>query len=124
MRRPPRDGDRPFYWSYCYSDTEYKAATIRLMLRAGSPQRLIHIYQRTGFMVSKEGYKKLTKEEKGEIKLAGSEYDALREKSKDDIYKMADFDDLAMEDNDPLINALYIFGNFIERNVNSSKRPY
>jgi hypothetical protein len=63
MRRPPRDGDRPFYWSYCYSDAEFNTLMIATMLRASIPQRLIYIYDKTGFMVSKEGHKRLTKEE-------------------------------------------------------------
>jgi hypothetical protein len=85
------------------------------MLRANAPQRLIYIFDKTGFMVSKEGYKRLTKEEKGEIKRAGLEYDAL------DLHKLSDYDEMGTAEDDPLQNALYVFGNFIERNVNSGR---
>lgn len=119
MRRPTRDGDRPFYWSYCYSDAEFKALMIANMLQASTPQRLIYIYDKTGFMVSKEGYKRLTKEEKKEIRLASLEYDTLDQQSQENIYKLSDYDEMGTEKNDPLQNALYVFGNFIERNVNS-----
>ncbi|WP_454617050.1 DUF5677 domain-containing protein [Bradyrhizobium cenepequi] len=121
MRRPPRDGDRLFYWSYCYSDAEFRALMIATMLRANTPQRLIHIFDKTGFMVSKEGYKRLTKDEKEEIKRAGLEYDALDQQGQENVYKLSDYEEMGTEKDDPLRNALYIFGNFIERNVNSGR---
>lgn len=36
MRRPPREGDRLFYWSYCYSDAEVRMLMIANMLRANN----------------------------------------------------------------------------------------
>jgi len=119
MRRPPRDGDRLFYWSYCYSDAEFNRLTIAAMLRSNIPQRLIYIYDKTGFMVSKEGHNRLTKEEKKEIRLAASEYDALDQEDSENVYELSDYDEMGMEKDDPLQNALYVFGNFIERNINS-----
>jgi hypothetical protein len=50
MRRPLGDGDRPFYWSYCYSDAEFNALMIANLLRANIPQRLIYIYDKTGLL--------------------------------------------------------------------------
>lgn len=121
MRRPPREGDRLFYWSYCYSDAEYSAFIIADMLRADIPQHLIYIFDKTGFMVSKEGYRQLTKEQKKEIELASLEYEALEEQGRGDVYKLSDYDEMGTEEDDPLRNALYVFGNFIERNVNSGR---
>jgi hypothetical protein len=121
MRRPLGDGDRPFYWSYCYSDAEFNALMIANLLRANIPQRLIYIYDKTGFMVSKEAYKRLAKEEKKEIRQAGLEYDALDQKSQENVYQLSDYDEMGTEKDDPLKNALYVFGNFIERNVNSGR---
>jgi hypothetical protein len=63
LRRPPKSGDRLFYWTYCYSEPEISAITIAVMLRAGTPQRLIYIFDKTGFVVAKEGFKRLTREE-------------------------------------------------------------
>jgi len=54
MHRPPRDGDRLFYWTYCYSDAEISSQMIATMLRANIPQRLIYVYDKTGLMVSDE----------------------------------------------------------------------
>jgi hypothetical protein len=121
MRRPPGNGDRLFHWSYCYSDSEFNSLMIRSLIQAKLPQRLIYIYDRTGFLVSKDAYKRLTKEEKQEIRNAGLEYDTLAEQSGDEIYKLADYDETGIGANDPLQNALYVFGNFIERNVNSGE---
>jgi hypothetical protein len=94
---------------------------IETLLRADIPQRLIYIYDKTGFMVSKEGYKRLTKEERKEVRQAGLEYDALDQESDEDVYKLSDYDEMGTEKDDPLKNALYVFGNFIERNVNSGR---
>lgn len=121
MSRPPREGDRLFYWSYCYSDAEYSAFMIADMLRADIPQRSIYIFDKTGFMVSKEGYRQLTKEQKKEIELASLEYEALEEQGRGDVYKLSDYHEMGTEEVDPLRNALYVFGNFIERNVNSGR---
>jgi hypothetical protein len=121
MCRPPEDGDRIFHWSYCYSDAEFNALTITTMLRANIPQRLIYIFDKTGFMVSKEAYKRLTNEEKEEIRLARLEYDALDSRNRENVYKPSDYDETGIEEDDPLKNALYVFGNFIERNVNSGR---
>src|SRR5580692_2074837 len=71
MHRPSKGGDRLFYWTYCYSESEISSQMIATMLRANTPQRLIYVYDKTGFVVSEEAYKRLTKEEKREIKLAG-----------------------------------------------------
>src|SRR5438477_2476400 len=73
MRRPPRSNDRIFYWSYCYSDAEFKEMMIKTMLQADIPQHLIHIYDKTGFMVNEHGYKRLSKEEREEIRDANVE---------------------------------------------------
>lgn len=121
MRRPPIASDRIFYWSYCFSDSEFKNITIKAMIHAEISQHLIYIFDKTGFMVSKEGYKRLSKEEKEEIRAASTEYDILEEEDDGNIYKLADYDDFGSIDDDPLVQALYIFGNFIERNINSSK---
>jgi hypothetical protein len=121
MHRPPVNGDRLFYWSYCYSEAELKSTTIATMLRASTPRRLIYIYDKTGFMVAKEGHKRLTKEEKKEIRLAGLEYDALDPQSQENVYKLSDYDEMGTKEDDPLKNALYVFGDFIERNVNSGR---
>jgi hypothetical protein len=47
------------------------------------------------------------------------EYDALEQKSPENIYELSDYDEMGTEKDDPLKNALYVFGNFIERNINS-----
>lgn len=119
MRRPPEAGDRPLYWSYCYSESEFKSFMITSFLQADIPQRLIYIYDKTNFIVSKQSYKRLTKEEKREIRAAGREYDDLAAQSEEAIYKLSDYDETGIDSDDPLKNALYIFGNFIDRNVNS-----
>lgn len=121
MRRPPREGDRLFYWSYCYSDAEFNALMIADMLRANIPQHLIYIFDKTGFMVAKEGYERLTKDQKKEIRLARQEYDSLARQGQENIYKLSDYDEMGAEKDDPLRNALYVFGNFIERNINSGR---
>jgi hypothetical protein len=118
MRRHPKEGDRSFYWSYCYSNSEFKDMTIKIMLHAKTPQHLIYIFDKTGFMVNEHGYKRLSKEEKEEIKQANARYAALEEDGKGEIYKLSDYEDFESTD-DPLVNALYVFGNFIERNINS-----
>ena len=107
-----------FYWSFCYSDSEFKDMTIKLMLHAKIPQHLIYIFDTTGFMVNERGYKRLSKEEKEEIKQANAQYAALEEEGKEEVYKLSDYEDFESTD-DPLVNALYVFGNFIERNINS-----
>ena len=94
---------------------------IASMLQANTPQHLIYIYDKTGFMVSEEGYKRLTKDEKREIRKAGQEYDALDKQGQGNVYKLSDYDEMGTEEDDPLKNALYVFGNFIERNVNSGR---
>ena len=119
MCRPAREGDRLFYWSYCYSDAEHKALMIANMLRADTPQHLIYIFDKTGFMVSKEGYKRLTKDQKKEIRLAQQEYEVLERQGQQNVYNLSDYDEMGTEEDDPLKNALYVFGNFVERNVNS-----
>ena len=107
MRRPPKEGDRMFYWSFCYSDSEFKDMTIKLMLHAKIPQHLIYIFDTTGFMVNERGYKRLSKEEKEEIKQANAQYAALEEEGKEEVYKLSDYEDFESTD-DPLVNALYV----------------
>jgi hypothetical protein len=121
MYRPPQDYDRIFYWSYCYSEVEFKNLMIQTMLQAKIPEELIFIYDKTGFMVNEHGYKQLSKSEKREIEKAGKEYEKLSRK-KEKIYKTSDYDSNHVETDDPLVTALYIFGNFIERNINSGER--
>ncbi len=122
MRRPPLDGDRLFHWTYCYSDAEFKNIMIKLFINAEIPQHLIYIYDKTGFMVSEEGYKRLSKKERNEIRKANLEYDVVEEETDGDVYKLSDYDDSGLSDEtDPLIQALYVLGNFIERNINSGE---
>ncbi len=117
MHRPPIEYDRLFFWSYCYSDVEFKNQMIELMLQAEIPQRLIYIYDKTGFMVNDEGYKRLSKSEKEEIRVASAQFDALS--SEGDVYAPEDYNSFGPTEGDPLIQAIYILGNFIERNINS-----
>jgi hypothetical protein len=121
LRRPPLENDRIFYWTYCYSDAEIKDQMIQTMLHANTPQHLIYVYDKTGFMVGRDGYERLSKEEKKEIRAAALEYEALRTEKDDDIYLLDDYNDFGRLDEDPLVNALYILGNFIERHVNSGE---
>lgn len=122
MRRPPAESDRVFYWSYCYSEAEFKDEMIRIMIQAKIPQHLIYIYDKTGFMVSEAGYNRLSKDERKEIEDAAVEYESLEE-SNSKIYKAEDYSDgIGTHDNDPLVQALYILGNFVERNVNEGRR--
>jgi hypothetical protein len=43
---------------------------------AGIPPQLIYVYERTGFLLSKEGYKSLSPEDKAEYDAAIEEYHA------------------------------------------------
>lgn len=120
LRRPVCAGDRLFYWSYCYSNEEYKRLMIRTMIHAQTPQHLIYIYDKTGFTVNKHGYKRLSKEGKREIKVASIEFDEIERTTDGEVYKLADYsEDGPSLIESPLAHALYIFGNFIERNINS-----
>jgi hypothetical protein len=122
MCRPARAHDRLSYWSYCYSDSEFRDNMIKALLQAKIPQHLIYIYDKTGFMVNEHGYKRLSKKEQEEIRNASSEYDVLEEETQQDIYKLEDYNDFGSTESNPLINALYIFGNFVERNINSGQQ--
>jgi hypothetical protein len=119
MRRQPTEHDRLFYWSYCYSDAEFKNQMIELMLQAKIPQRLIYIYDKTGFMVNDEGYKRLSNSEKKEIRLVSLQFDALSSEGTPNVYAPEDYNSFGPTEGDPLIQAIYILGNFIERNINS-----
>lgn len=118
MQRPILDHDRLFYWSYCYSELEFKHSMIHTMLVAGIPEELVYVYDKTGFAVGEEGYAQLTKEEKKEIKSAIADYKKIARK-KVKLYDISKYDNNHVDQHDPLVSALYIFGNFIERNVNS-----
>jgi uncharacterized protein DUF5677 len=122
MQRPAEVGDRLFFWSYCHSDAEFKNEMIKIMLHAKIPQHLIYIYDKTGFMVNEHGYKRMPRKERKEIRDAGLEYDALEEEQLEDLYKLADYEDFGSPEDDPLVHALYILGNFIERNVNAEQQ--
>jgi hypothetical protein len=109
MRRPVCTNDRFLFWSYSYSDTEFNDNMIKTMLQARIPQNLIYIYDKTGFMVNNQGYKRLSKEERKEIRNAALEYDALKEENSQEIYNLADYDDFESIENNPLVQVLYIF---------------
>jgi hypothetical protein len=72
-------------------------------------------------MVSKEGWKNLSAEEKEEIEQAADEYEALREEAGGDIYEAQKYAPTDLDSNNPFISNLYIIGNFIERNVNDGR---
>jgi hypothetical protein len=93
---------------------------IQAMLHAKTPQHLIHIYEKTGFIVDSESYRRLSRSEKKEIREANAEYDALHGERAQDLYQLSDYNDFGKEDGpNPTVNALYILGNFVERNVDA-----
>jgi hypothetical protein len=51
-----------------------KQEVIAAMRAAGIPPKLIYVYERTGFLLSKEGYKSLSPEDKAEYDAAIAEY--------------------------------------------------
>jgi hypothetical protein len=121
MHRPPMPNDRVMYWTYCYSEAEIKRQTIQNMLEAGIPPHLIYIFDKTGFAVAQEGFKRLSRKEKKEIKDAAREYEKLHETNEQPKYDPSDYNDTDFDDADPLINVLYTLGNFIDRNINSDQ---
>jgi hypothetical protein len=121
MHRPAMPNDRVMYWSYCYSESEIKNQMIQTMLAAGIPQHLIYIFDRTGFSVTEQGFKRLSAEEKKEIRAAAREYQKLRKTNEQPIYDSTDYNDIDSNDADPLIHVLYTLGNFIDRNINSKQ---
>ena len=53
-----------------------KQDVLAAMRAAGIPPQLIYAYERTGFLLSKEGYKSLSPEDKAEYDAAIDEYHA------------------------------------------------
>jgi hypothetical protein len=57
-----------------------KQDMIAAMRSAGIPPQLIYAYDRTGFLLSKEGYQSLSPEDKAEYDAAIAEYFAKKSK--------------------------------------------
>ncbi|MPZ36174.1 MAG: hypothetical protein GEV13_35385 [Rhodospirillales bacterium] len=58
-----------------------KQEMIAVMRAADSPPHLIYAYERTGFLLSKEGYQSLSPEDKAEYDAAIEEYFAKDDKA-------------------------------------------
>ena len=121
FHREMTEEDRFFYWSSVYSDEEFKNLNIKIMIDAGIPESHIYAYEKTGLMVTEEGYKNLSIKDKKALHKAGKEHDKHPNKGR--IYNKADYDSDWLEPDGSFTIALYIFSQFVEKNINSGQKP-
>lgn len=117
MNRDPIEGDRLIFETYFDSSSEFKRNTIRIMIEVKTPNHLIYIFDRTGFMPSEENIHKMPEEHLIEIDMASEEYFSDPSEFQ---YKMEDYIDHNFENCLHLTIPLYIIGNYIDRNFNRS----
>ncbi|AZO24854.1 MAG: hypothetical protein E5W38_03210 [Mesorhizobium sp.] len=64
------------------SEEEMKSAIKKVMLAAGTPQHFIYAYEKTGFMVTENGYRNMSREDRAEYDHAIDEYFEMEKKQK------------------------------------------
>lgn len=62
------------------SSDKLKREMLAVMRAAGTPPHLIYAYEKTGFLLSEDGYKALSREDKAEYDAAIDEYFANNSK--------------------------------------------